>query len=84
MTFKFGSTAWLTPSAPGRAFDPRLLLNNAVANVICVLVFGHRFEYSDNDFQSLLKNINEAIYLEGGISAQVNIFYILIRDVVIR
>ncbi len=77
ITFKIGSTAWLTPSVPGRAFDPRLLLNNAVSNVICVLVFGNRFEYSDNDFQSLLKNINEALYLEAGICAQVNIFKFL-------
>uniref|UniRef100_A0A8C2AFK6 Uncharacterized protein n=1 Tax=Cyprinus carpio TaxID=7962 RepID=A0A8C2AFK6_CYPCA len=54
----------------GRPFDPRSLLSNAVANVICVLVFGHRFEYSDNGFQSLLKNINEAVYLQGGFCAQ--------------
>ncbi|XP_052391940.1 cytochrome P450 2J4-like isoform X1 [Carassius gibelio] len=64
----------------GRSFDPRLLLNNAVSNVICVLVFGNRFEYSDNDFQNLLKNINEAVYLEGGICAQLyNMFPWLMR-----
>ncbi|ROL51018.1 Cytochrome P450 2J2 [Anabarilius grahami] len=57
-------------TVPGRPFDPRLLLNNAVSNVICVLVFGNRFEYSDHDFQCLLKNINEALYLEGSIWAQ--------------
>ncbi len=62
---------------PGRPFDPRILLNNSVSNVICVLVFGNRFEYSDNNFQSLLKNINEALYLEGSFSVQVNIFSIL-------
>ncbi|NP_956914.1 cytochrome P450 2P9 [Danio rerio] len=54
----------------GQPFDPRLLLNNAVSNVICVLVFGNRFDYSDHHFQTLLKHINEAIYLEGGICAQ--------------
>ncbi len=59
---------------PGQPFNPQILLNNAVSNVICVLVFGHRFEYSDNDFQSLLKNINEAMYLDGNVWAQVNIF----------
>ncbi len=64
-------------SVPGRAFDPRSVLSNAVANVICVLVFGDRFEYSDSGFQSLLKDINEAVYLQGGVCAQVlhlNIF----------
>uniref|UniRef100_A0A8C2AG63 Uncharacterized protein n=2 Tax=Cyprinus carpio TaxID=7962 RepID=A0A8C2AG63_CYPCA len=66
----------------GRPFDPRSLLSNAVANVICVLVFGHRFEYSDNGFQSLLKNINEAVYLQGGFCAQLyNMFPRLMRQV---
>ncbi|XP_030626549.1 cytochrome P450 2J6 [Chanos chanos] len=55
----------------GRAFDPQILMNNAVSNVICVLVFGDRFEYSDSKFQALLKMINEAVYLEGGIWAQI-------------
>uniref|UniRef100_A0A673GBL3 Cytochrome P450 2J2-like n=1 Tax=Sinocyclocheilus rhinocerous TaxID=307959 RepID=A0A673GBL3_9TELE len=66
----------------GRPFDPRLLLNNAVSNVICVLVFGNRFEYSDNDFQTLLKNVSEAVYLDGGICAQLyNMFPWLMRRV---
>ncbi|XP_051510950.1 cytochrome P450 2J3-like isoform X1 [Myxocyprinus asiaticus] len=66
----------------GRPFDPRILMNNAVSNVICVLVFGERFEYSDNQFQSLLKNINEAVYLEGGIWAQLyNMFPSIMRRV---
>ncbi|XP_048062341.1 cytochrome P450 2J2-like isoform X1 [Megalobrama amblycephala] len=54
----------------GQPFDPQILLNNAVSNVICVLVFGNRFEYSDHDFQSLLKNINEAVFLDGSFWAQ--------------
>ncbi|XP_052411007.1 cytochrome P450 2J3 isoform X2 [Carassius gibelio] len=66
----------------GRPFDPRSLLSNAVSNVICVLVFGHRFEYSDNGFQSLLKNINEAVYLQGGVCAQLyNMLPRLMRQV---
>ncbi|KAG1939524.1 cytochrome P450 2J3-like [Pimephales promelas] len=64
----------------GRPFNPRFLLNNAVSNVICVLVFGNRFEYSDHGFQSLLKNISEAIYLQGGVFAQLyNMFPCLMR-----
>ncbi|XP_051731720.1 cytochrome P450 2J2-like isoform X15 [Ctenopharyngodon idella] len=54
----------------GQPFDPQILLNNAVSNVICVLVFGNRFEYSDHEFQSLLKNINEAVFLDGSFWAQ--------------
>ncbi|XP_066532429.1 cytochrome P450 2J1-like isoform X2 [Hoplias malabaricus] len=51
----------------GRPFNPQVLLNSAVSNVICFLVFGDRFEYSDNEFQILLKTINEVMLLEGGI-----------------
>ncbi|TRY57098.1 hypothetical protein DNTS_023979 [Danionella cerebrum] len=64
----------------GRPFHPRLLVNNAVANVICTLVFGNRFEYSDHDFQTLLKNINETVLLEGTICAQLyNMFPWIMR-----
>lgn len=55
----------------GQPLDPHILLNNAVSNIICHLVFGHRFEYSDHKFQMLLKLLSEAIYLEGSIWAQV-------------
>ncbi|XP_066568935.1 cytochrome P450 2J2 isoform X2 [Amia ocellicauda] len=54
----------------GRPFDPHFILNNAVSNIICSLVFGHRFEYSDNDFQSMLKLLSETITLEGTAWAQ--------------
>ncbi|XP_063056522.1 cytochrome P450 2J4-like [Engraulis encrasicolus] len=54
----------------GKAFNPQWLINNAVSNIICVLVFGERFEYSDDDFQALLRNINLAVSLEAGIWAQ--------------
>ncbi|XP_072537879.1 cytochrome P450 2J4-like [Salminus brasiliensis] len=54
----------------GKPFNPRLLLNCAVSNVICVLVFGERFEYSDSEFQTLLKTINQIVLLEGSILGQ--------------
>ncbi|KAL1023333.1 hypothetical protein UPYG_G00039360 [Umbra pygmaea] len=50
----------------GKPFDPQMLINNAVSNVICCLVFGDRFEYSDDQFQTLLKTLDEIIYLQGG------------------
>uniref|UniRef100_A0A8C4XH95 Uncharacterized protein n=1 Tax=Erpetoichthys calabaricus TaxID=27687 RepID=A0A8C4XH95_ERPCA len=37
----------------GRPFDPHFLMNNAVSNIICSIVFGRRFEYSDQRFQEL-------------------------------
>ncbi|XP_067369543.1 cytochrome P450 2J2-like isoform X2 [Channa argus] len=53
----------------GEPFDPVPLLNNAVANIICQIVFGRRFDYSDHSFQSMLKNLTEMAYLEGSIWA---------------
>ncbi|XP_061095953.1 cytochrome P450 2J2-like [Conger conger] len=49
----------------GRPFDPELTMNNAVSNIICSVVFGHRFEYSDARFQTLLRLLTEAIFLLG-------------------
>ncbi|KAM9358030.1 uncharacterized protein ABDE67_003530 [Symphorus nematophorus] len=53
----------------GEPFNPVPLLNNAVANIICQIVFGRRFDYSDHNFQSMLKNLTEMAYLEGSVWA---------------
>uniref|UniRef100_A0A667YEK0 Cytochrome P450 2J2-like n=1 Tax=Myripristis murdjan TaxID=586833 RepID=A0A667YEK0_9TELE len=34
----------------GKPFNPHVIINNAVSNIICSLVFGHRFEYEDERF----------------------------------
>lgn len=47
------------------------LLNNAVANIICQIVFGRRFDYADHIFQSMLHHLTEMAYLEGSIWALV-------------
>lgn len=47
------------------------LLNNAVANIICQIVFGRRFDYTDHVFQSMLHHLTEMAYLEGSIWALV-------------
>ncbi|XP_064189689.1 cytochrome P450 2J2-like [Anguilla rostrata] len=54
----------------GNPFDPHLLLNNSVSNIICFMVFGHRFDYSDQNFQMLLKLLSETFQLEGSIWRQ--------------
>ncbi|XP_074524640.1 cytochrome P450 2J2-like [Halichoeres trimaculatus] len=38
----------------GKPFNPHIILNNAVSNIICSLVFGHRFEYSDERFRKMI------------------------------
>ncbi|KAK9519197.1 hypothetical protein VZT92_021940 [Zoarces viviparus] len=52
-------------------FDAQPLMNKAVSNIICCLVFGDRFEYSDKQHQHILHTFTELLYLEGGFWAQV-------------
>ncbi|KAM9261534.1 uncharacterized protein FYN16_007824 [Cariama cristata] len=49
----------------GKPFDTKMILNNAVSNVICSILFGERFEYDDPVFLTLLKLINENTKLLG-------------------
>uniref|UniRef100_A0A3P9NEZ2 Uncharacterized protein n=1 Tax=Poecilia reticulata TaxID=8081 RepID=A0A3P9NEZ2_POERE len=49
----------------GQQFNAQKLINNAVGNIICCLVFGNRFEYNDKQFKIILQLFNETIYLEG-------------------
>ncbi|XP_041745510.1 cytochrome P450 2J4-like isoform X2 [Coregonus clupeaformis] len=39
----------------GLPFNPEVVTNNAVANIVCTLVFGHRFKYNDHHFHHMLK-----------------------------
>ncbi|XP_041659373.1 cytochrome P450 2F3-like [Cheilinus undulatus] len=47
-----------TKAAP---FDPTYFLGCSVSNVICCLVFGHRFSYDDQDFFKILELIQGAV-----------------------
>ena len=38
-----------------KPFDPKFLLLNATSNVLCSVIFGKRYEYSNGDFQLLLR-----------------------------
>ncbi|XP_075943612.1 cytochrome P450 2J4-like [Anarhichas minor] len=55
----------------GKPFDAQPLMNKAVSNIICCLVFGDRFEYTDKQHQLILQTFTELLYLEGGFWAQV-------------
>ncbi|NXB11575.1 CP2J2 protein, partial [Cnemophilus loriae] len=54
----------------GNPFNPHLKVTSAVSNVICSLIFGNRFEYHDEDFQRLLKLMNDTIVLHGATTSQ--------------
>uniref|UniRef100_A0A3Q3VU68 Uncharacterized protein n=1 Tax=Mola mola TaxID=94237 RepID=A0A3Q3VU68_MOLML len=51
----------------GAPFNPGVLFNNATSNIICQLVMGKRFDYSDHKFQMLLKRLSEVAQLEGSL-----------------
>ncbi|XP_013766542.1 cytochrome P450 2J6-like [Pundamilia nyererei] len=59
----------------GKPFNVQLLINNAVSNIICCLVFGNRFEYTDQQYQSILHNFNEVMRLQGSMSTQMDLFF---------
>ncbi|XP_045904667.1 cytochrome P450 2J4-like isoform X2 [Micropterus dolomieu] len=55
----------------GKPFDAHALITSAVSNIICCLVFGDRFEYTDKQYQGILQKFNEVVYLQGSLWAQV-------------
>ncbi|XP_043945730.1 cytochrome P450 2K1-like [Protopterus annectens] len=52
-------------SFKGQPFENTLIMNSALANIICSIIFGHRFEYDDSTFIQFLKIINESVRLSG-------------------
>ncbi|KAM6963025.1 cytochrome P450 2J2-like [Aplochiton taeniatus] len=50
-------------------FNPAAFFNSAVSNIICQMVFGKRFDYSDHNFQSMLKCLSETVHLHGSLWA---------------
>uniref|UniRef100_A0A3Q3VQ39 Uncharacterized protein n=1 Tax=Mola mola TaxID=94237 RepID=A0A3Q3VQ39_MOLML len=58
----------------GKPFAPHLIINNLVSNVICSLVFGHRFKYNDEKFGKLMKWFDQVLQIEASIWVQVYAF----------
>uniref|UniRef100_A0A667XZ02 Cytochrome P450, family 2, subfamily R, polypeptide 1 n=1 Tax=Myripristis murdjan TaxID=586833 RepID=A0A667XZ02_9TELE len=67
----------------GEPFNPHIITNNAVANIICTLVFGHRFEYGDEKFMKLMGlTCSCSVLLTVFLTAQLyNSFPVLMRRV---
>ncbi|XP_069590379.1 cytochrome P450 2K6-like isoform X1 [Ranitomeya imitator] len=49
----------------GKPFNPHMLINTAVSNVICSIIFGKRFEYDDPEFEKLIHMLDENVKLMG-------------------
>uniref|UniRef100_A0A3Q2E2K8 Cytochrome P450, family 2, subfamily P, polypeptide 6 n=1 Tax=Cyprinodon variegatus TaxID=28743 RepID=A0A3Q2E2K8_CYPVA len=54
----------------GKPFSGQKMINSAVSNIICCLVFGSRFEYNDKQYCTILETFNEIIRLQEGIWVQ--------------
>ncbi|KAB1268601.1 Cytochrome P450 2J2 [Camelus dromedarius] len=48
----------------GQPFDPDFKIRNAVSNIICSITFGERFDYQDDEFQELLRLLDEFTRLQ--------------------
>uniref|UniRef100_UPI0037E93166 cytochrome P450 2J4-like n=1 Tax=Semicossyphus pulcher TaxID=241346 RepID=UPI0037E93166 len=55
----------------GQTFNAQPLINNAVSNIICCLVFGERSEYTDKQYQSILRDFNDILQLQGTFGVQI-------------
>lgn len=46
------------------SFSPKHLLDNAVANIICSMLFDKRFDYNDTEFQQLRADLDKVFELD--------------------
>ena len=56
----------------GKPFDTTLPVNHATSNIICSIVYGSRFEYSDPRFTTMVKRASENIRISGTAQIRVN------------
>lgn len=54
----------------GLPFNPHYIINNGVSNIICSMVFGRRFEYTDQRFLNMLSLISKALKLQTSVFIQ--------------
>lgn len=50
---------------------------NIATNIICSLVFGHRFEYGDENFETLMNSFGRCLQIEASVCAQVRLFRLI-------
>ena len=55
----------------GKPFDPKFLFLNSISNVLCSVMFGHRYEYSDDDFRYIMDCLDRQTKLVGSGGAQI-------------
>ncbi|XP_043921523.1 cytochrome P450 2F2-like [Protopterus annectens] len=55
----------------GQNFEPKSLLRNAVSNIICRILFGHRFDYNDGTFTKIVDHVGKFSKLIGAFWGEV-------------
>ncbi|XP_029136943.2 cytochrome P450 2J4-like isoform X1 [Labrus bergylta] len=55
----------------GQPMNAQPLIISAVSNIINCLVFGHRYEYTDKKYLSILQDFKEVVFLQGSSSVQI-------------
>lgn len=63
--------AWSPFLFLGRPFDLRFLVNNAVCNMICSIIYGGRFDYGDEVFRKMVALFENSLSEEAGFLTQV-------------
>ena len=63
-------------------FDPETVLTNAISNVICSVIFGCRFQYSDTEFHRLLELLDKTFKAAG--SGGINIMLPILGKLDVR
>uniref|UniRef100_A0A9J7XJX4 Uncharacterized protein n=1 Tax=Cyprinus carpio carpio TaxID=630221 RepID=A0A9J7XJX4_CYPCA len=64
----------------GLPFDPHYFINNAVSNIICNMVFGRRFEYTDQRFLNMLSLMSKALKLQTSVWIQLYSVFPYVMD----
>ncbi|XP_077204296.1 cytochrome P450 2J2-like [Paroedura picta] len=54
--------------AKGQPFDPTMAISNSICNMICAVVFGHRFPVEDREFIKLMESIEYLSKFIGSLS----------------
>ncbi|XP_077195440.1 cytochrome P450 2D14-like [Paroedura picta] len=57
-------------SKEGAPFDPEPLLSKAIGNIICIFIFGERFDYNDATFLKLMHLVKDFMKMCGRILPQ--------------
>lgn len=62
---------WLCLFVLGKPFNVTKSINYAVSNIISSIIYGSRFDYSDEEFKQMVNRANDTVRLSGTPSVQV-------------